>query len=178
MFKFWGNMSINDKEFAVIKEISSNQSPDQRSIAIKTGISLGLTNLIIKRLTIKGYIKAKLLNRKKIQYLLTPEGFSEQATRSYAFAKRTVGLLKKIREQIQELVIKHYKLGCRSFSIIGSDELADIAEIAIKNLKTKDIAIDRKQTSTDTEVVILVTDMGENIDLLKYLSDTQLLLKD
>jgi len=164
-------MSINDKEFAIIKEISSNQSPDQRSIAIKTGISLGLTNLIIKRLTTKGYIKAKLLNRKKIQYLLTPKGFSEQATRSYAFAKRTVGLFRKIREQIQELVVRHYNLGCRSFSIIGSDELADIAEIAIRNLKAKDIVVNRQLSSSTNETILFATDIGEKIDLLKYISD-------
>ena len=163
-------MSINEKEFAIIKEISTNQSPDQRSIAVKTGISLGLTNLIIKRLITKGYIKAKLLNRKKIQYLLTPKGFGEQANRSYLFARSTVGLLKKIREQIQELVIKQYSSGSRSFSVIGSDELADIAEIAIRNLKTKDIVITRDQSFAEGDTVILATDNGEKIDLFKYLS--------
>ena len=45
---------ISEKEFAVIREISINRFPNQRTIATKTGFSLGLTNLIIKKLVKTG----------------------------------------------------------------------------------------------------------------------------
>ena len=97
-------MEITEKEFAVIKEISGNHLPDQRTISHRTGISLGLTNLIIKRLITKGYIKATQLNRKKIQYMLTPKGFSEKADKSYRFALKTITHFRMLKDNIQNIL--------------------------------------------------------------------------
>ena len=72
-------IGISEKEYAIIREIHKNHIPDQRTLATRTGISLGMTNIIIKKLIKKGYIKAKQLNQKKIQYILTPKGFTEKA---------------------------------------------------------------------------------------------------
>ena len=49
-------IEVSEKEFAVIQEIHKNEMPDQRMIAHKTGISLGMTNMIIQRLIERGYI--------------------------------------------------------------------------------------------------------------------------
>ncbi len=38
----------------------------------------------------KGYVKALQLNRRKIQYMLTPKGFSEKAKKSYSYTVRTI----------------------------------------------------------------------------------------
>ena len=137
-------MEISEKEFAVIREISNNHLPDQRTIATRTGISLGLTNLIIKRLVKKGYIKAKQLDRKKIQYLLTPKGFSEKARKSYNFTLKTIGLLKTLRQKLQELVTSEYAKGAIEFSILGNGELADIVEFALRSMPGQTIRFSRK----------------------------------
>ena len=126
-------MEISEKEFAVIREISNNHLPDQRTIATRTGISLGLTNLIMKRLVKMGYVKAKQLTSKKIQYILTPIGFKEKAKKSYNFTLKTINTVKTMREAIQGLIVKRNKAGITNFEIHGDSELADIAEIALNN---------------------------------------------
>lgn len=131
----------SEKEFAVIKEISDNSDAyrDQRIIARNTGISLGLTNLIIKQLITKGYVKALQLNRRKIQYLLTPKGFSEKARKSYNYTVKTINLFKSVKEKLQELIVNKYNSGNREFYIVGRGELTDMIELAILNSNITDL---------------------------------------
>jgi DNA-binding MarR family transcriptional regulator len=128
------NTNISEKEFAVIAALSGDESANQRNIAKKLGISLGLTNLIIKRLVKMGYLKIVQLNRNKIQYILTPAGFSEKAKKSYSYTLRTVRLLKAIREAIRVEIISQYSKGKKVLIIAGDNELADLTEGVFRNL--------------------------------------------
>jgi DNA-binding MarR family transcriptional regulator len=76
---------IGERELRIIEEISQNQNLTQRKISHKLGLSLGMTNIILKRLASKGYIKVKGLNRRKVQYILTPKGFAEKTKKSYRY---------------------------------------------------------------------------------------------
>jgi predicted transcriptional regulator len=169
-------MEITEKEFAVIREISGDHNPDQRTIALRTGISLGLTNLIIKRLINKGFIKARQLDKKKIQYILTSKGFSEKAQKSYCYALRTIELFKNTKEVIQELIHKEHSRGAYHFTIDGNDELSDIAELALKNMSIKGITYSRKEEGiSDPAAIHVHASRGDStcrtIDLLEYISN-------
>ncbi|MBI5574323.1 MAG: winged helix-turn-helix transcriptional regulator [Elusimicrobia bacterium] len=175
--------SITEKEFAVITELSNNHLPNQRTIAKKLGISLGLTNLIIKRLAKTGYIKIKQLNRRQIRYVLTPKGFSEKARKSYNYTLRTINNLTLMREKIQNLAIAKYKTGIRNFIIVGDNELADITEISLKKLPMPDIKYTRELKNgkeIDSFTLILNTKnkngkSGKNlVNLISYLTESGL----
>ncbi|MFH1778091.1 MAG: winged helix-turn-helix transcriptional regulator [Candidatus Omnitrophota bacterium] len=133
-------MQISEKEYAVIQELFNNHSPSQRTIAKNTGISLGMANIIIKRLVKTGYIKISGLNKGKIQYLLTAKGFAEKAAKTYNYTLRTVESLRIIKKKIQEVILYAYRKGVRNFFTQGKNELADIVEIAIRDLGLVDIA--------------------------------------
>lgn len=135
------NLPIGDREHIVIEEISRNYDITQRKISKKLGMSLGMTNLILKRLTSKGYIKVKQLSGKKVRYILTPKGFTEKAKKSYRFILKTIDSLKNIKQEIQNLIMKEYGKGEREFVICGVGELATIAEIAFRDLGLKDVRI-------------------------------------
>ena len=171
-------MTISEKEFAVIREISNNHLPAQRVLADKTGMSLGLTNLIIKRLINKGYLKAKQLDKKKIQYMLTPKGFSEKAKKSYNFTLKTINLLKSARERIQELIEAKAKAGCRNFVVRGSGDIMDIIELGFKKLSGLKIEHSLEKDISRDDVNIAIMEFTESdskktsIDLMEYLSGT------
>jgi len=71
---------INERELRVIEEVGADKNLTQRKISHSLGLSLGTTNLILKKLVRKGYIKMRQLNRRKIQYILTPKGFDFPAS--------------------------------------------------------------------------------------------------
>ena len=133
------NTEMTSKEFAVMREISDNDISNQRNISKKLGISLGLTNLIIKRLVKMGYIKVKQLDRNKIRYILTPKGFTEKAEKSYNYTVRIIDTLKNIRLAIQDEVLNQYLKGYRNFVIVGDNELADLTGNAFEKIERRDI---------------------------------------
>jgi len=168
-------LEISEKEFAVIREISNNHLPDQRTIATRTGISLGLTNLIIKRLIKQGHIKAKQLSKKKIQYLLTPKGFTEKANKSYNYTLKTIGLLKSVKEGIQSLVMESYDSGVREFVISGSSDLSDITEIVFNNLALKDAVFTRQKNDTvgqgNAHLILKSAQGDKTVNMIEYISN-------
>jgi len=186
------NTSISEKEFAVINELSVNYQSNQRNIAKKLGISLGLTNLIIKRLIKMGYLKVVQLNCKKIQYIITPRGFAEKAKKSYNYTLKTVQLLKKIREAINDEIVALVRLGKKNFVVVGDNELAGLVESVIQKLTSDisgikymwvDMMADKGQSALNSGVIFLYCetpgsyfDSGNNIDIIEYLSAKGLFL--
>jgi len=166
-------MSVSEKEFAIIREISNNHQPSQRLIAQRTGFSLGLTNIIIKRLIKKGYLKISTIPPRRIQYILTPKGFAEKAQKSYHFTLRTVTLIKAINENIQEIITDEYVKGAREFSVCGNGELSALTEIAFQASNLKDVSFFRSESSSDKPVCNLMVKANgatRQIDILSELS--------
>lgn len=174
---------ISEKEMAVINYLDENKEFNQRLIAQQAGFSLGLTNLIIKRLVKKGYLKLKQLTHRKIQYMLTPKGVTVRLQRSYAFARRTIRALKTMREQIQRIILEQYQKGIRKFVIKGQGELADLIGTAFKDLDLDGVSysvINVKQQIKKNETVILLADEnlsrnkrngGQVIDVISILAE-------
>jgi DNA-binding MarR family transcriptional regulator len=173
-------LEISEKEYAVINEIHKNHLPDQRTIATRTGISLGLTNLIIKKLIKKGYIKAKQLNQKKIQYLLTPMGFTEKARKSYNFTLKTINMLAGIRKGIQNMTDEYIYEGYDHFEVFGKGEIVHIIELSLS--KKSGISYEIKAAKNDdaNSAVLTVTSTKtgatKSVDMIEYLSNSGIIV--
>ena len=91
------NFMANENELKIIDEISRQGDLTQRELSTRTRLSLGAVNIIIKRLVKRGLLKTTSLNPKKVEYMLTPKGFSEKARKSYEYMRKTVGLVKLVK---------------------------------------------------------------------------------
>lgn len=174
-----GDSAISGKEFAVIRDIAQNNHTDQRAIARRAGISLGLTNLLLRRLIQKGCVKARQLTKKKIQYLLTSKGFKEKAKKSYSYTLRTLELFKSVREKIRDLVMEHYNAGAREFAILGdNDELSPVAAMVFTELSSMGIRYRHNKKMRDKKNTLYILPLYDKsgeikpIDLIEYLSDS------
>ncbi|MBI4833606.1 MAG: winged helix-turn-helix transcriptional regulator [Planctomycetes bacterium] len=159
---------ISEKEFEVIRSLEENSHYNQRLIAKEAGISLGLTNLILKKMIKKGYLKARQLTPKKIQYILTPKGILEKAKKSYWFTKRTINTMRGMKQRIQEAILKEYEQGNKKFAIKGKGELADLVEIAMRDLSLGDVALARladDSVQNDNEYTLIIADDDSNVNI-------------
>ena len=138
-----GAYQITEKEYRVIDEVSKNNRLTQREVSRRVGISLGMANLILKRLARRGYIKVKGLNRRGLEYVLTPKGFAQKTEKSYRYFLTTINLLKKAKRKVQELVSEEYSRGQRKFIILGKGELADLIEISLRDLDKRNLKFKR-----------------------------------
>src|SRR4051794_23826620 len=60
------------RDLQLLEAVEQNARVTQRTLATKLGIALGLTNIYLKRLVRKGYIKCVNVQSNRITYLLTP----------------------------------------------------------------------------------------------------------
>ena len=123
---------VNENELKIIEEITKERNLTQRELSKRTNLSLGSVNIILRRLINRGVVKTKSLNPKKVEYLITPKGFSEKAKKSYNYVLKTVNLVRLIREEIAKIVLEEYNKGQKKFVVLGNDDLADIIELALK----------------------------------------------
>ena len=152
---------ISDREIKIIEEIAKNKGITQRELSRRDGISLGMVNMSLKRLAKKGYVKIRGMNRRSLEYVLTPKGFSEKAQKSYRYFRNTLASLKKMKKKIQTLILTEYSRGERNFFILGNGELADIVEMSFKGLPFNDIELRRvrdEKEVTKRDCVVLSTE--------------------
>ena len=156
---------INERELRVIEEVGKDKNLTQRKISHRLGLSLGATNFVLKKLASKGYIKMRQLNRRKIQYILTPKGFAEKVKKSYRYFLKTIHSLKLMERKIQDLVLTEYQKGKTHFIIFGDGELADIIELSLRNLNISDLEYTRASTLEeicDQDATILLAQAKDN----------------
>ena len=125
-----GTLAAN--EFLVIQEIAKIPTHTQRSLSRSVGLSLGATNLIIKRLARKGYIKVAHLDWKRTQYLLTLTGAAEKARKAYHYTLYTMRIFRQIQENITTVLRREYLEGRRDFVLVAEDEVLELLQETIR----------------------------------------------
>ena len=135
---FQMNIDHIDKEFIILENIyNNNEKLRQRDLSQNTGISLGMTNMIVKRLVKKGMLVASKINSKNIHYAVTPDGINEIVHRSYRYFKRTMDSVVRYRSKIELLTKQIRKNGFSRVCLIGKSDLDFILEhfCALSKLK-------------------------------------------
>jgi DNA-binding MarR family transcriptional regulator len=126
------NTDSLDLEFIILENIYSSSAQDeplrQRNLARIAGISLGMTNTILKRLAKKGFISVRKLNSRNIHYLVTLEGINEIINRGYRYFKRTIKNVVYYKDRIDEVVLAAQKRNANRALLVGQSDLEFILE--------------------------------------------------
>jgi predicted transcriptional regulator len=121
-----------DVELAILENIYSAQktakSLTQRDLAQAIGLSLGMTNVVLKRLAGRGWLVLKRLNTRTIQYALTQEGLGEMARRTYRFFRDTARKASLYRDLIENFVMRIKRSGNKRIVLAGSSDIDFILE--------------------------------------------------
>lgn len=93
-------------------------------------MSLGMTNVIVKRLAKKGLITIRKVNNRNIMYAVSPDGLEEIARRSYRYFRRTIKNVVIYRNTIDSLVHLVRKEGFAEIRVVDESDLDFIVEHA------------------------------------------------
>ena len=137
-------MYTSDKEAIILEHIYNNDSLKQRELADKAGISLGMTNAILKRLIEKGWLMTKRLNSRNISYVVSPAGIEEIFKRGYRYFKRTIADVQLYKEKIEQLVSEAVGAGYKTVALVGKSDLDFIIEYACGKAGIEFIKSDNK----------------------------------
>ena len=120
---------VAERDLDVLAAIQANpKCVRQRDIARALGMSLGMTNSILRRLTQKGLLKIRRLNARNIQYVVSPQGVDAVAGRSYRYLRRTVGNVVRYKEQVAEMLQQAQQQGFERVAVVGASDLEFIVE--------------------------------------------------
>ena len=158
---------MDEREFELINIIGAELVPSQRDISRQMDLSLGMTNMLIHRLLTKGYIRIKQLNKKKVEYILTPKGFAEKMQKSIKYTMKTINSIGLIKKSLTEVLNRAYEQGDRKFYILGQSDLAGLIEIVLKE-KFHDaykIAHVNRITSALNDGVVLICREDVKVDV-------------
>lgn len=125
---------VEDAELSILENIYSSQKRSrvltQRDLAEAAGLSLGMTNALLKRFSDKGWVLLKRLNARNIQYALTPEGVNEIAHRTYRYFRRTARAAGLYRDMIEAFVMDKKRAGANRLVLAGVSDLDFLIEYA------------------------------------------------
>ena len=127
--------ALGEKEFALIQALSKNPTITQRDLSQTTGLSLGMTNLLLKRMARKGLIKVNQLDWKRTRYLLTFKGAIEKSRKAYRYTLYTWRIFRQLLCNIETVVRREYDSGRREFWLVAQDEIGQLLQEEIAALE-------------------------------------------
>jgi DNA-binding Lrp family transcriptional regulator len=128
------------RDLRLLEAVAENSRVTQRGLAMRVGIALGHTNIYLKRLTRKGYIKCVNVQPNRITYLITPRGVAEKMRLTYEFMDYSLHLYRAVRQHLRTMLHDRAKAE-RGIAIFGRGEAAEIAYLSLKEFGLEPLAI-------------------------------------
>ena len=116
-------------ELSLLEHIESDPDVTQASLATNLGVAVGTVNWHLKRLIAKGYVKVKRAERRKLRYIITPDGIALRARLTVDYVERQFMLYHKTRERLKEYLAQVRQHGYSSVRILGEGDVADICRL-------------------------------------------------
>jgi DNA-binding MarR family transcriptional regulator len=134
------------RDLEILTAIDEGRPLTQRDLALRLGVALGLTNLYLKRLATKGYIKIvefprKPAARKRFRYLLTPRGIAEKSRLTYEHMAYALNLYRRARQTLREFLAGLAENGMKRVALYGTGEAAEIAYLTLKEFGLEPVGI-------------------------------------
>ena len=131
----------SQRDLKILTEIEERQYVTQRGLSQSLGIALGLTNLYLKRLAHKGYIKLTTIPPNRIKYLLTPKGLAQKTRLTYEYMSYSLDLYRQTRQALREALQPLMEQGLKRIALYGSGEAAELAYLTLRELDLQPVAI-------------------------------------
>ena len=128
------------RDLKLLEAVEADSRVTQRGLSTQLGIALGLTNIYLKRLVHKGYIKCVNVQSNRITYLLTPRGIAEKLRLTYEFMDYSLHLYGEVRQHLRA-VIRECAAADRRVAIFGRGEAAELSYLALKEFGLEPLAI-------------------------------------
>ena len=121
--------STSDYARDLLEAIEQDPDVTQASLATRLGVAVGTVNWHLKRLIAKGYVKVKRAQRKKLRYIITPEGIALRARLTISYIENSMELYRSVREQARQALLQVRTAGHNRVVIEGQGDIADVCRL-------------------------------------------------
>jgi len=118
------------REIALLEQIERNPDVTQASLATQLGVAVGTVNWHLKRLIAKGYVKIKRAERRKLKYIITPEGLALRARLTVDYVEQQFILYRNTRQRVKEQLERVRHAGWDRIRLVGEGDVADVCRLS------------------------------------------------
>ena len=117
-------------DLALLEQIENDPDVTQASLATRLGVAVGTVNWHLKRLIAKGYVKVKRAERRKLRYIITPEGIAHRALLTVDYIEQSLLMYRRTRQRVLEHLHTLKHAGYDRVRILGESNAAvDLVDI-------------------------------------------------
>jgi DNA-binding MarR family transcriptional regulator len=149
-------------DLSLLDNIERTPDITQADLATQLGVAVGTVNWHLKRLISKGYVKVKRAERRKLLYIITPEGLAIRARLTVDYVEQQFNLYRRVRQKVKEYIEQVKKDGFDRVRLVGEGDVADICRLTCLE---QDVTIADEQAIPTLEVrglsVLLVNPEGK-----------------
>ena len=125
----------------MLSEVDRTSDATQRDLSRRVGIALGLTNVLLRSLAQKGYVRVTQAGWKRWLYTLTPAGFSRKIRLTVAYIDRTLehyqNVRQSLRDQLEPLSLHEES----RVAIYGTGMFAELIYLGLREMRIEEIDI-------------------------------------
>ncbi len=121
--------SETTRELYLLEQIERDPDVNQATLADLLGVAVGTVNWHLKRMVAKGYVKVKRAQRRKLRYIITPEGLAFRARLTIDFIEQSFLLYRRVRARVGDHLKTVRDAGHSSVYIRGEGDIADIIRL-------------------------------------------------
>ncbi len=123
------NVSDQQRDRVILERIEHDPHATQASLAAQLGVAVGTINWHLKRLVAKGYVKVRRVERRKLLYIITPEGIGLRARLTLDYIQTSFRLYRLVRQRALEALQPVVKAGVTAVRLEGEGDVADICRL-------------------------------------------------
>ena len=129
------------RELQLLSKVDESPDATQRQFSMRLGIALGLTNMLLRNLVQKGYVKVIQTTWKRRLYTLTPAGFSRRISLMVDYVHKVLDHYQSVRQTLKEQ-LEPLALNEESrVAIYGTGEFAELVYLGLKELSIEEIDV-------------------------------------
>jgi DNA-binding MarR family transcriptional regulator len=119
----------SETALSLLEQIERDPDVTQANLANQLGVAVGTVNWHLKRLIAKGYVKVKRAERRKLRYIITPQGIALRARLTVNYIDHSFRLYRRARQRVAELLAEVHAAGYNQVRILGQGDVADVCRL-------------------------------------------------
>ena len=127
------------RDLRLMSEVDETPEVNQRQLSLRLGIALGLTNVLLKNLVQKGYVRVSNASWKRRLYNLTPEGLAHKLRLTTGYISRVLDHYQNVRQTLREQM-EGLEVNQESrIAVCGTSEFAELVYLGLKEIGIEEI---------------------------------------
>ncbi len=121
--------NCTERDLVILEQIEHDPDTSQAAMATSLEVAVGTINWHLKRLIEKGYVKVSRVERRKLKYIITPEGLALRARLTIDYIQNSFNLYRLVRERVITAAKEIRAAGYHTVRIDGSGDVAEVCRL-------------------------------------------------